>query len=120
MNKIDNFITYCNSMIVNEGLGTALRNIFSRKKNDGYEVGEPISGYDPIYSTKEKRISLVKGVMQVANKTKMQSVFKKDGIGITLFKNLNDMENADSYYKELYDDFINGHSNGFEIGMYNL
>lgn len=32
MNRMDNFINYCNSMIVNEGLGTTLRNIFSRKK----------------------------------------------------------------------------------------
>lgn len=87
MIKVNSFIVYCNSMMIaNEGLFSSVKKIFTSKKPssayqnpvlDGYEVGEPISGYDSIYSTKEKRASLVKDVLQIVNKVRAQSQFKK-------------------------------------------
>lgn len=81
MIKVNSFIVYCNSMMIaNEGLFSSVKKIFTGKKPssayqnpvlDGYEVGEPI------YSTKEKRASLVKDVLQIVNKVRTQSQFKK-------------------------------------------
>lgn len=87
MIKVNSFIVYCNSMMIaNEGLFSSVKKILPVKNLpqrikipvlDGYEVGEPISGYDSIYSTKEKRASLVKDVLQIVNKVRAQSQFKK-------------------------------------------
>jgi len=127
MNDLNRFINYCdNQAIAQEGFFTKLKEKFSKKSDSTSSSSTPssyvwyngVSGYDPIYNDKEKRIELVKKALQIANSLRKNTIFKENGNGIDLFKNTKDLLNGSEYDTERYYEFIEGKNNACVIGSY--